>query len=122
MDSDKQQQLLDLCFSRLYSRFNILVGRFGGKKHEQNLKTIFLSKAKGQGFRAGGEFNVREASIDWNDYRNLTDELVKFTAGVAGQNLVEKEVRKAINEVEKESGQSLYEIGFKLGLHQYLKG
>jgi len=120
MDSRKQQQLLDQCFSCLYSRFNKLVGRFGGEKLEQNLKNIFLAIAKGKGFKVDGDFNVEKGSIDWADYRNVTDELIKFTAGVAGKKTVEKEIRIVVSEIEQESGENLYEIGFKLGLNQYL--
>jgi len=120
MNSGQQQQLLDLCFSRLYGQFNTLVGRFGGKKLEQNLKGIFLSQAKGKGFQKGGAFEVEEASIDWDNYKKLTNELIKFTADVAGKKLVEKEIRAVFSTIEKESGQSLYEIAFKLGLHRYL--
>ena len=85
MNPEQQQQLLDLCFSRLYGRFNTLVGRLGGKKIEQNLKNIFFAQAKGRGFKKGGAFSVEEASIDWADYKKLTDELFKFTAQVAGK-------------------------------------
>ena len=120
MNPEQQQQLLDLCFSRLYGRFNTLVGRLGGKKIEQNLKNIFFAQAKGRGFKKGGAFSVEEASIDWADYKKLTDELFKFTAQVAGKKLVEKEIRVVFSEIEKESSQSLYEIAFKLGLHRYL--
>jgi hypothetical protein len=119
MNSGKQQHLLDLCFSRLYGRFNKLVGRFGGKKLEQNLKTIFLAQAKGQGFKQGGGFNVEEASIDWVDYRNLTSQLINFTAEVAGKKTVGNEIRSLVSEIEQETDESLYEIGFKLGLNQY---
>ena len=121
MDIVEQQQLLDLCFSRLYGRFNNLVGKFGGKNLEQNLKKIFLSQAKGQGFQRGGAINVKEAAIDWADYQNLTNELIKFTAAVAGKKTVEKEIRNILIEIEKEAGESFYEIRFKLGLHIYLK-
>lgn len=120
MNLEQQQQLLDLCFPRLYGRLKTLVGRLGGEKIEQNLKNIFLAQAKGQGFKKGGAFSVEEASIDWADYKKLTDELIKFTAQVAGEKLVKKEIRAVISEIEKETGQSLYEIGFKLGLNRYL--
>ena len=46
MDYEIQQQILDLCFSRLYNRFNAMVSKFGGKKSEKSLKNIFLSQAK----------------------------------------------------------------------------
>ena len=120
MNPEQQQKLLDLFFPRLYGQFNKLVSRFGGKKIEQNLKNIFLAQAKGRGFQEGGAFKVEEASIDWANYKSLTDELIKFTAQVAGKNLVEKEIRAVFSEIEKESGQSLYEVAFKLGLHRYL--
>ena len=120
MNPGQQQQLLDLCFSRLYGRFSALVGRLGGKKLEQNLKKIFLAQAKGKGFKKGGTSDVAEVSIDWDDYKKLTDELIRFTSQVAGKNLVEKDIRAAFSDVETETGQRLYEIAFKLGLHRYL--
>ena len=46
MDYEIQQQILDLCFSLLYNRFNAMVSKFGGKKFEKSLKNIFLSQAK----------------------------------------------------------------------------
>lgn len=98
-----------------------MVGKFGGEKPEQNSKRIFLSQAKGLGFQRGGAINDKEAAIDWADYWKLTNELIKFTAAVAVKKTVEKEIRNILIEIEKEAGESFYEIRFNLGLHIYLE-
>ncbi len=122
MNSEKQHQLLELFFPKLYGRFSDLSNRFGGKMVAEKFKKVFLTNAAGKGFAKSGGFDIKEASTDWEEYRNLTSELIKFAIGVAGTKTVAKEIRATISEVEKETGQSLYEIGFKLNLNRYLEG
>lgn len=121
MNSEKQQQLLELFFPKLYGRFSDLVDRFGGKIVAGKFKKVFLTNAAGKGFKKGGGFDIEEASIDWEEYRNLTSELIKFSIGVAGTKTVAKEIQATISEIESETGENLYEIGFKLSLNRYLE-
>lgn len=121
MNPNNQKELLNLCFPRLYSRLTELTGRWGGNKVSENLKQVFLAHASGKGFNQSGKFVLSDASADWAEYRNLTSQLIEFTIGVAGRKAVAKEIQKTIDEIEKETGESLYETGFKLNLLRYLE-
>lgn len=121
MNTEKEQELLDLCFPRLYGRFSELVNNFGGKLVAEKFKETFLAHATGKGFKQGGGFDLIEASVDWEEYRNLMSELIEFTIGVAGKKTVGKEIQAAIREVEEKTGENLYEIGFKLNLNKYME-
>ncbi len=121
MNSNRQQELLNLCVPRLYRRFANLAGTWGGKKVSENLKQVFLTHATGKGFSKDGSFILEDASVDWAEYRYLTSQLIEFTIGITGKNIVAREIQATIDEIEKETGESLYETGFKLNLLRYLE-
>ncbi len=121
MNSNRQQELLNLCVPRLYRRFANLAGAWGGKKVSENLKQVFLTHATGKGFSKDGSFILEDASVDWAEYRYLTSQLIEFTIGITGKNIVAREIQATIDEIEKETGESLYETGFKLNLLRYLE-
>ena len=120
MTPEKQQQVLNQIFSGIYGQLSELLGRFGGKPLQENLKQLFLTLARGKGFSSSGGINLADADIDWAGYRNLMTRLIDFSAGAVGKNQLEKAIGGVIGEVEKSSGEGLYETCFKLGIHRYV--
>ena len=74
----QQQELLEHCVSQLSMHLMTLVGRFGGKKLEQEFKEFFSIQAANLGleFKVENELNthnsafmVHSSSTDWTRYR-----------------------------------------------------
>ena len=98
-----------------------LVHHFGGSSLAQGLDERVAESARVYQWLVDvrqGRLRPLRADLDWFVYRSVMETAMEHTVSVAGRQLVKRRIQSVTRALEQRSGQSYFEVAYRLGLHR----
>jgi len=116
----REEKLMKFLVESIADRLATSVAKFSGSKARLRLESAFNEATEGSCFGlTGTAFRVVVADGDWEDGQKLLERIIASAGEIVGKNTVRREVAAVLADTEAKLGTSLYEVYFRLGIHDY---